>query len=478
MATVTCIRNLDWLIAWDAGAGEHRYLRDADLAFAGDTILHVGGRYDGEVAEEIDGRALMAMPGLVNVHSHSTNQALYKGVREELGNPHLYGTGLYDYITLFISDTAGKLAAAEYTYAEMLTSGITTFADLTIPFDGWLDLLARSGLRACAAPMFRSASWKVVDGRTLDYQWDEAAGHRRFEAAVETVEAAEADPCGRLFGMISPAQIDTVEAGLMRESHALAMAKGWPWQVHASQSVVEFYEMTDRHGKTPIQWAADLGVLGPGSSLGHAIFIDEHSWVHWPTHEDLGILAETGTAVAHCPTVFSRYGHQLEDFGRYLRAGVTMGLGTDTFPHNMIEEMRTAMILARAAAQNMRTVTTGEMFHAATVGGAEILRRDDIGRLAPGAKADLVLVDLDEPLMQPVRDPLRSLIYTAADRAIRDVYVGGEKMVENGRSIRLDIADAGRRLQDAQALIAAAVPDRDARCRSLDEVAPMSLPLG
>lgn len=478
MATVTCIRNIDWLIAWDATAGAHRYLRDGDLAFEGDSIVHVGGRYAGEAAEEIDGRTLMVMPGLVNVHSHPTNQALYKGVREELGNPHLYGTGLYDFVTLFVPDAAAKLAAAEYTYAEMLTSGITTFADLSIPFEGWLELLGRSGLRACAAPMFRSANWKVIGGRELEYLWDEAAGHRRFEAAVGIVEEAEAHPSGRLFGMVSPAQIDTVDADLMRESHALAMKTGRPWQVHASQSVVEFYEMTDRHGKTPIQWAHDLGVLGPGSSLGHAIFIDEHSWVHWPTHDDLTILAETGTAVAHCPTVFSRYGHQLQDFGRYLRAGVTMGLGTDTFPHNMIEEMRTAMILARAAAQNMQTVTTAEMFHAATVGGAEILRRDDIGRLAPGAKADLVLVDLDEPLMQPVRDPLRSLIYTAADRAIRDVYVGGEKMVEKGRSLRLDIADAGRRLQVAQTRMAASVPERDDRGRSLDEVAPMSLPLG
>ena len=478
MATVTCIRNIDWLIAWDDEAGEHRYLRDADLAFEGDTILQVGGRFTGEAQETIDGRSLMVMPGLVNVHSHPTNQALYKGVREELGNPHLYGTGLYDFVTLFVPDAQAKLAAAEYTYAEMLMGGVTTFADPSIPFEGWLDLLGRSGLRACAAPMFRSASWKVVDGKALEYQWDEAAGHRRFEAAVRVVEAAESHSSGRLFGMVSPAQIDTVDAGLMQESHALAMATGRPYQVHTSQSVVEFYEMTDRHGVTPIQWAADLGVLGPGTSLGHAIFIDEHSWVHWPTHRDLSILAETGTAVAHCPTVFSRYGHQLQDFGRYLRAGVTMGLGTDTFPHNMIEEMRTAMILARAAAQSMQTVTTAEMFHAATVGGAEVLRRDDIGRLAPGTKGDLVLVDLEEPLMQPVRDPLRSLIYTAADRAIRDVYVGGEKMVEGGRPVRLDIADAGRRLQAAQARMAALVPERDDRGRSLDEVAPMSLPLG
>ena len=187
--------------------------------------------------------------------------------------------------------------------------------------------------------------------------------------------------------------------------------------------------MVKRHGKTPVQWAKQIGVLGPRAILGHAIFLDEHSWLHWHSHQDLNLLADSGTSVAHCPSPFARYGHGMEDFGRYRRAGVNIGIGTDVAPHNLIEEMRLAAIVARILAENIKTTSTAEVFHAATAGGASALGRDDIGRLAPGAKADLVLVDLKNPFMMPARDPLRSLIYTAADRAIRDVYIAGEQVV-------------------------------------------------
>src|SRR5579864_3123816 len=124
--------------------------------------------------------------------------------------------------------------------------------------------------------------------------------------------------------------------------------------------------------------------------------------------------------------------------GRYRRAGINLGLGTDVAPHNLLEEMRLAAILARVAAEDIRAVSTGELLHAATVGGATALGRDDLGRLAPGMKADIVLVDLKHPLMIPARDPLRSLVYTAADRAVRDVFVDGRKVVEKGRVLNLD----------------------------------------
>ena len=120
-----------------------------------------------------------------------------------------------------------------------------------------------------------------------------------------------------------------------------------------------------------------------------------------------------------------RYGHIMENFGDYLRAGVNMGLGTDTTPHNMLEEMRNAAILARVAARDINTVSTADMLHAATIGGANAVLRQDIGRLAPGAKADIVVVDLECVEMAPVRDPLRSLVYHAAERAVRNVQHHG-----------------------------------------------------
>jgi cytosine/adenosine deaminase-related metal-dependent hydrolase len=236
-------------------------------------------------------------------------------------------------------------------------------------------------------------------------------------------------------------------------------------------------EMIRRHGKTPIQWAAGIGLLGPTTILGHAIFLDSHSWVRWWTKSDLKLMADNGCTVAHCPTPFVRYGQVLENFGDYLRAGVNMGIGTDTTPHNMLEEMRKAAVLARVAARDINAVSTADMLHAATVGGANAVLRQDLGRLAPGMKADIVAVDLGCSDMVPARDPLRSLVYHAAERAVRDVYIDGKQVVANFRVLTLDQTDAAGRLAEAQARMLAAVRQRDYRARTADEISPLSLPI-
>jgi cytosine/adenosine deaminase-related metal-dependent hydrolase len=101
--------------------------------------------------------------------------------------------------------------------------------------------------------------------------------------------------------------------------------------------------------------------------------------------------------------------------------------------------------------------------------------RDDIGRLAPGMKADVVLVDLTNPWMQPARDPLRSLIFHAADRAVKDVYVDGQQVVRDGEVLTIDHVDACGRLAEGQKRMMAKVPERDYRHRTADEITPLSL---
>jgi len=196
------------------------------------------------------------------------------------------------------------------------------------------------------------------------------------------------------------------------------------------------------------------------------------------TLTDVRLLAKRGVTVAHCPTVFSRYGHTLEHFGSYLEAGVNMAIGTDTHPHNLWEEMRTAAILARVNAKDFRAVTTADMFNAVTTGPAKALGRDDIGRLAPGAKADIVLVDATHPIMRPLRDPLRSLVYSAADRAVREVYVDGQQLVRDGKVLTVDRDAAADTLQKVQADMLQAVSSRDRLGRSAEQVSPLSLARG
>jgi 5-methylthioadenosine/S-adenosylhomocysteine deaminase len=473
--TTTLIRNAAWIVAWDASAGRHVYLRDADLAFTGDTISFVGRNYPGAADATIDGRSVMLIPGLVDIHSHPSTEPFFRGIREEHGVPAMFMSGLYERSFAFRTDAAGRRAGKTVAYCEMLRTGITTVADLSGPDPWWLELAAQSGLRVFVAPGYASARWHLENEWQLKYVWDEAAGQQGFRNALALIEEAKRHPSGRLSGMVFPAQIDTCSEALLRESHAAAGENNLPFTTHCAQSVNEFNEMVNRHGRTPIRWARDIGVLGPRTVLGHAIFTDEHSWTRWHTKDDVQILGETGTSVAHCPSPFARYGHMLEDFGRYRRAGVNMGLGTDVSPHNLIEEMRLAAILARVAAEDINTTSTAEIFHAATVGGAQALGRNDIGRLAVGALADLVLIDLTNPFMLPARDPLRSLVYTAADRAVHSVFVEGRKVVDAGRVLTLDHAEALGLLADAQARMIADTPKHDWAGRRADQIVPLSL---
>jgi 5-methylthioadenosine/S-adenosylhomocysteine deaminase len=216
-------------------------------------------------------------------------------------------------------------------------------------------------------------------------------------------------------------------------------------------------------------------VLGPHMILGHAIFLDHHSWIRMPDPADLDRIADSGSSVAHCPNQFARGGMALQHFGKYVRRGVNMGLGTDTFPHNFVDEMRWALVVAKLAAEDIGGASLAEVFTAATVGGARALGRDDLGRLAAGAQADFVLVDLAHPAMQPARDPLKSLVFTALERPITDVFVAGAPVVKDGRVLTIDLEAALAELTAGQLRNMRGIPERDWAKRAPEDAFPMSL---
>ena len=470
----TVIRNLAWLVAWD---GErHVYLNGADLAFRNGTVIHAGADFAGSATREIDGGRYMAMPGLVNIHTHSTSEPLRKGLTDDCRSPGFWNSSLYEYLPAFANDADGARAALQVAMAELLLSGTTTVVDLSPAFDGWLDELAATGIRACIAPMFRDARWRTPDGHSLVYEWDEAAGERGLETAMRLVDLAGQHRDGRLFGMMAPAQIDTCTPGRLQTAHAHAASNGLAFQIHAAQSMTEFLEMTRRHGLTPIQWMDSLGILTRDTIVAHTIFLDHHPWLHWPTETDLDLVADRGATVAHCPTVFARRGFALQSLGRYLRRGINVGIGTDTFPHNMLEEMRTACTVARLVTGQVDDVTTGDVLHAATVAGAKALRRPDLGRLATGARADIVLIDLECPAMRPLHDPLRNLITVAADRAVAHVFIDGEQVVRDRCCLTVDLEAASLALDAAQARARQRTPGLDWAGRAAADLAPLSLP--
>lgn len=469
-----CIRNAAWVIAWDGTTRRHRYLRNVDVAYDASQIVFIGEHYSAEHSEQIDGRGLLVMPGLINLHTHPWSEALNKGFADDFGNPALGFMAMYDMMPGWVESRKSSTICATVAYAEMLKSGVTTVVDSSPPYEGWIELAAKSGLRVFLGPCMSSALWTRSGPDSFGYDWHADEGASRFELALSIIDTACGHRSGRLSGVVFPEQVDTCTAAFLTRSAQAAAERALPLQVHAAQSAPEYREMQRRHGCSPIAWLDEIGCLGPRLTLSHGIFVNDHSWIQQPGN-DVERLARTGTSVAHCPTVFARTAAALEGFARYRAAGVNIGVGTDTFPHNMLEEMRLAMYLARVDARAIEGTTTSDIFEAATVGGANALGRSDLGRLAPGAKPDMVLVDLNEPLMQPTRDPLRSLISTAAERAVRDVIIGGQFVVRDRRVLTLDYAGALGELNSLAQSNESNIPKLDVLHRTGLTLAPLSL---
>jgi cytosine/adenosine deaminase-related metal-dependent hydrolase len=475
--TTTVVRNAAWVIAWDDDASQHVYMQDADVAFSKAEILYVGPSYQGEADNEVAGSSVMVMPGLVNIHCHSGDEPIAKGLFEDVGTTALWGNALYEYSALIDADEDAKAACQTVMLSDLMRSGVTTHLDIASPAAKWLSLAADSGLRSYLAPGFREAQWRMAGSHRLDFEWSKARGRERYAEALAFVADARAHPSGRIDGVIAPSQIETCSEELIQDAVAEARSRGMRITIHAAQTMAEHEELLRRTGETAPVMLERMGILGPDLILGHCIFLDHHSWTRQRSRDDLTRLARSGTSIAHCPVTFARSGMTLESLGAYRRAGVNVGIGTDSYPFNMLEELREALICSRVSGRSVFDLDTGGLFSAATIGGAKALGRDDIARLKSGAKADLVLVDLSHPAMQPIHDPLRNLIHCAAERAIRDVYVDGQAVVKDRRVVKLDYDGAVRELQDAQKRACRRAEQDDPQGRSLPSLAPFSLPL-
>jgi len=188
-------------------------------------------------------------------------------------------------------------------------------------------------------------------------------------------------------------------------------------------------------------------VLDRNVILTHALYIAGNGPYDDPHGDDLRLIAEGGATVCHCPLVFLRRGQSLHSFDRYRRAGINLGLGTDTFPQDMIREMRYAALASKVEHADPTAGTAAAAYDAATLGGARALGREDLGRLAPGARADILIVDLNRLHVGPVADPVKALVYhcTAAD--IDRLIVDGQVVVEDGRLLTADEDELVRRAQ-------------------------------
>ena len=480
MAETNHIKNASWVVSWNESLQQHEYLKDADVVFKGNEIIYVGKDYSEPCDNVIEGNGLCVMPGLINLHTHTFGIGMEKGFVEDVASGRQGELDWYGNIWALWPGPEAWPTCMEVALGELLKSGVTTIAESCVPYPDLFHMADRSGLRVYFAPMFTAtendAMWNR-NGPEIKYLWAEDGGQASFQNTLALLdELTDNNSHPLVKSMVMPAQLETVTPDLLRASLEAARERGTPMQVHGAYNVHEFQEITRRHGTTPIKMMRDAGVLEEDVIIAHSIMLDHHHQVaEWGTRDDLEILADSGASIVHCPTYYARYfGRTLEDFGLYREAGVNIGIGTDTYPHNILEEMRLAVMCGRVISGRTECISTADVFNAVTVNAAKALHRKDLGRLAPGMKADLVLVDLNHPLMQPMRDPLRSLIYAAAERAVRDVYVDGVKVVDNGEVVNLDYEGSAAKLQGVLENIERDAPEKHWQQQTAEEIAPLT----
>jgi 5-methylthioadenosine/S-adenosylhomocysteine deaminase len=443
-----------WVVAFNGKT--HEVYEAGSVVFEGDRIVHAGPVFTGPADVRIDARGKLVSPGFINTHVHTAGNA---------GDYLLLDMAKNDYRTSnymsFAAPLKGKMtppppaavaAIRAFVFLHALKNGTTTIIDvggLRGDWDGYARLVEDLGVRVYGSPPFRDRDTYMDAQGRLTYDEDMAVGRERLKEAVGFVKSFDNTAGGRLRGLLNAAQVETCTERLLREGRDAARELDVPIHTHAGGNLIEFERIMGEYRKTPVQFLADIGFLDDRSLIGHAVITGGHPWTGHPFGDDVRVLAERGATIGHCPYKYAKMAMTLRSFQRYLDAGVTISLGTDTFPLDIVSELRWASILAKTTDGNYQSGQHRDVFNAATLGGCRFLRRDDLGRLAPGAKADILLIDLDHIGAGMYVDPIKALVDAGSGRDVDTVIVDGKVLVQAGRLTRVDEAEVYAKAREA-----------------------------
>jgi cytosine/adenosine deaminase-related metal-dependent hydrolase len=330
----------------------------------------------------------------------------------------------------------------------------------------------RLGARAYLAHNFQDYSrYNPTDDKT-ESVFNREAGQKGLSSAIKLVETLRSLNDERILPFMFPYTTETCSDDLLVEAAQAARDLRVTIRSHFAQYAYEAKKLLAERSLSPVERLDRLGFLGSDLTLTHAIYLRGHPDVgQGNIEDDLALLAQSGTHVAHCPVVFSRRGELLRSFQKYLDAGLNLALGTDTAPPDMMGEMRMASTLSKVADNNPESGSAAAVFDAATLGGARALGRDDLGKLAAGAKADIAVFNLTALHMGVIDDPIKALVHYANGSDTEMVIVDGKTVVEAGQVIGLeeDFMDRAQRTWETykQRLVA-----RDPKHRTADELYP------
>lgn len=422
---------------------EHHDIGIADGAIAWVRPTGTTPEADRDGATVIDGRGRLAMPGLINCHTHSA-MTMFRGSAEDVPVDSWFNDHIWPMeVNLTPRDVA---LGARLAIAEMLLAGVTTFADHYFSMDEIAKEVSASGARAVLAPTYFSS--------------EGAAGIDRSAAfAAEWHGGAD----GRITAMMGPHATYTVDDADLERTARIAAELGIRTHLHAAESMSQTDSSLESRGVTPMQVLQDTGLLESGVLIAHGAGItpDDVRWLA-PVADRIGVAA--------CDKVYLKHAQQSTTPVRLLHdAGVPVGIGTDGPASgntlSVLESMRILSLVEKQKTADATWLTSAHALDLATRQSALTVGLGDrIGALLPGRRADVVLVALDRPHLQPLHDLPAALVLSVQESDVRTVLVDGRVLVDEGRLTTIDVQEAvdgltaripqlrdrshGRRIQD------------------------------
>ncbi len=374
----------------------------------------------------------LLMPGLVNAHAH-TPMTLVRSAGD--------GMPLETWLTDAIWPREGHMTPDDAKWGmmlgstEMLLAGVTTSCEMYFFEDAMVEAVRRTGGRLVMTPGVVSALLPNGDVEPRITELDELFSRYHDPSGRVTVGFAPHSPYD-----LTPEQV----AKIARQAQAV----GALLHIHLEETEAERALVLARHGCTATQLLADHGVLEGQVLAAHGVWLDAN---------DQRLLAEAGASVAHCPISNLKLGSGIAPVVDFLSAGVNVGLGTDGVASNdnldLWEEVKLTPLLARGSRRDPAAMDAAATLTLATTGAARAVGLDSVGDLRPGAWADVIRIDLDQPQFAPGIDLLTHVVFAGSSRHVTDVWVAGHRVVSDRMSTMVDLDEVvaqcrtrGRRL--------------------------------
>jgi len=366
------------------------------------------------------------MPGLINAHTHLYQNWL-KGIGAGLTLVPWCDAALFPMVDVLIQEHhAGNLRPSYLWTAlasiEMIRAGTTCCQNLDPTAPGILQAWAEVGLRGVAA-ITLADDWIPAEVMT---------DRDRLKQNVLDYLARWHDPAGRITIHLGPSAPFLCSDGLLQWVRDTAEARDVGIHIHTNEIAQEVQDSLQKYGQRPIERLAKLGLLSPRLSAVHCVHVNP---------AEIELLARHGASVVHCPKSNMKLADGIMPWPALKAAGIEVALGNDGNASNglldMWEEMRMAALLASVGASDPAAITTADVFHAATMGGARACRVD-AGVLDPGRLADIAVVDLSGAHLRPIHDILETLVFSARAGDVRDVIIDGCVVMHERRILTVD----------------------------------------